>query len=489
MSINQNIRFADGIGNDDNPYSLYEFIKPPRWVFNNVDPLPTSGENEWFYTNTVSSDHFIKTNNTWTLVYNFATGAPSPGLTNIQNDGAVGFFKNIIGTTAHFKGISSLSGKLTFAQLVNDVDLGVNLNSTDVQLGNVQNIKSNFLAVVDPTNFNDSSPGQGYSIGSFWMNRSTNPSRLFICEVAIPTLAVWELIGGSGSGSIDTVANVGTGVGIFRDITGTTANLKSLASSSGKIVYTANADVVNTGVNLVPADVQLPLLINTKYVTNSASNPTVNDDASLGFQVGNLWSNYALGTLYLLRTNTVGAAIWDFIAPSNLFTRNDNDYAKITQTDANSNTAFGATLTPVLLNIGFSPYTLLNFLGTWSTGNSGFGPVNIIYGPARNGKVNDVYAITFNWRGQLLAPAPALRRYVIRMNIGNGGAPAGGVINDSQMVITFEAGSQISSTISKSFIYLEPGQSTINYFLSVVALDGTDTLQTTNVDFVFNQIV
>lgn len=488
MSIDQNIRFNIPPGPSDNPENLYNFIKPPRWIFSNVDPLVTDGQDQWFWTNMITGDHFIKQNSVWTLVYNFQVGTPLPGITNITNDGAIGFFKNIIGSTAHFKGISSLSGKITLAQLTNDVDLSVNINSSDVGLSNVQNIKSNFLAVADPTNFNDSSPGQGYSIGSFWLNRATNPSRLFICEVAIPTLAVWELLAG-GSGTITSIQNVGTGAGILRDITAGTANLKSLSSSSGKIVFTPNADVINAGVNLVPADVQLPLVINTKYVTNSASNPTVNDDASQGFQVGNLWSNYALGTLYQIRTNTVGAAVWDFIAPSNLFTRNDNDYAKITQTDANSNTAFGAVLTPVLLNIGFNPYTLLNFLGTWTTGNSGFGPVNIIYGPPSNGKVNDVYNIVFNWRGQLLAPAPALRRYVIRMNVGNGGAPAGGVINDSQMVITFEAGSQISSTISKSFTYLAPGQSTTNFFLSVSALDGTDTLQTTNVDFVFNQIV
>lgn len=42
----------------------------------------------------------------------------------------------------------------------------------------------------------------------------------------------------------------------------------------------------------------------------SASTPTVNDDITLGYEVGDVW-HHASGSVYDCRDNTDGAAVWD----------------------------------------------------------------------------------------------------------------------------------------------------------------------------------
>lgn len=481
-NIDQNTRFVNSAG-DDNPFGIIDIFKPPRWIFNTTDPISNTGEDQWFFTNITTGDHFIKTQGTWTLYYNFQTGTPSPGITNVINDGAVGFFKNIIGSTAHFKGISSLSGKITFAQLANDVDLSVNLINSDVGLGNVQNIKSNFIATADPTNFDDSS--FGYSIGSFWMNRSTNPSRLFICDSANLTLAVWNQIGGAGSG-ITSIVNLPGSAGLFRDITGgNTANFKALNSTTGKITYINNANSVDFGVNLVKSDVGLSLLENTQYVFRSALNPTVNNDASQSFVQGNLWSNYALGSVYQCRTNTVGAAVWSQIAGS--FTRVDNDFILVRQNGSSHNTAFSGAGVNVLLNIGFSVYDLIQSRGSWARLNLGFGPVIIQRIVPTNGIVGNNYLITYMWTGAV-SSVGAERVYNFGMNIGNGSNPNTGFIIGSGADVVFVANQFRSSTMSHSFVYTSPSATAENLYISVSNETDSTTLITEDLTVMIQQI-
>ncbi len=484
MSINQNIKFAQSSNDHNNPQALYSFVKPPRWLFLLIDPVDaTDGEEFWFATNITSGDHFIKNNGVWINVYNFNTGAPTPGLTNVQNDGAIGFFKNIVATTAHFKGISSISGKIVFAQLANDVDLSVNLISSDVGLGNVQNIKSNFIAVVDPTNFNDSS--QGYSIGSFWMNRSTSPSRLFICDSATLTLAVWNQIGGSGSG-ITSIVNLAGSAGLFRDITGgNTANFKALNSATGKITYVNNPNSVDLGVNINKNDVGLSLIDNTQYVFRSALNPTVNNDASQFFVPGNLWSNYANGSVFLNRTNTVGAAVWSQIAGA--FTRVDNDFILVRQNAGSHNTVFSGTGNNVLLNIGFSVYDLIQSRGSWARLNLGFGPVIIQRTSPTNGIIGNNYVITYMWTGVILAPGPE-SQFSFSMNIGNGSNPNSGFLLGSASEVVFTANQFFHSTMSHSFVYTSPSSTAENLYISVANLTAPATISTTDLTVLIQQI-
>jgi len=485
MAINQTVR-TNSAGNLNNPYSLNEYLKPPRWLFDTIDPVDDTGENEWFYTNTTTNDLFIKSNGAWVVVYNFNTGAPTPGLTTLANDGTgAQWFKSVIGSTAHLRTISSSTGKLTFATLANEIDMTVNLVNSDVGLGFVQNIKSNFISSVDPTAINDSS--QGYTIGSFWLNRGTNPSRLFICESANVAAAIWELL--AGSGVVDNIVNVGVGAGILRDITGGTANLKSLTSSTGKITYTPLVSTIDVGVNLVKGDVGLSLLTNTLYVTQSAVDPTVNNDASQGFVPGNIWNNTAILGLWVNRTNTVGAADWGFIGPSSSFVRNDNDYVFARKGAGPANTAFPVIGRVELLNVGVPVYTLIDFRGNWSALNEGFGPICIQRGIPSNALTNNQYLITYSWTGQLLADPGSDTVIQFGMGVGNGSVPAGApfVIGSSVNAI-FHNGSELTNTVSTSFVYRIPSAVNTSFFLNVVNFNNTVTLSTSDITIVFQQI-
>jgi YVTN family beta-propeller protein len=98
------------------------------------------------------------------------------------------------------------------------------ITKTQVGLGNIANLKSNMVAVSDPTNVNDTD--NGYSIGSRWMN--TAYGREFVCTDATSAAAVWK----------ETTSPAGLQVN---------ANLIDLASPSDARVNLGIATVGNTG--------------------------------------------------------------------------------------------------------------------------------------------------------------------------------------------------------------------------------------------------
>lgn len=486
MSFNQSVRY-NTFGDENNPFSLYDYVKPPRWVFNTSDPIDTTGEDQWFFTNITTGDHFIKTNGTWTLYYNFSTGAPVPGITAIANDGfGVQLFKNIIGTTAHFRTLQSTNGKITFATLPDTIDLAVNLTASDVGLGDVQDTKSNFLAVVDPTPFNDNSPSQGYRVGSFWMNIATTPARFFICRNSTPAAAVWELI----NPNLKNVTDVGGGAGILRDIVSTTGlvRLKTLVSSTGKITFTAGSDTVDAGVSLVKGDVGLSLLDNTRYVTNSTVNPSVSNDNTTGYVVGNLWSNSTTGQLYMAQSVATGAAVWTLIAPSSSL-RTDNDFTSRRMQSVNVTTSFSALSVPVFLEVGLINYGIDSQRGTWSSGNGGFGIVQN-YGPPTNGQANNRYMITYTITARRNGASGVTNDYTIRLNTGTGGLPGNGVITGSSVTLFFPPTSEafVSVVATKSTVYEFPSNGTVTFFFSAVANTSTNPIVTNQLNFIINQI-
>jgi hypothetical protein len=484
MSINQSIKFANS-SDFNNPNGLYEFVKPPRWVFNTTDPIDTTGENEWFFTNITTGDHFIKTLGTWTFVYNFSTGAPSPGLTTLANDGVgVQWFKSVIGTTAHLRTMASSTGKITFATLPNEIDLTVNINKNDVQLSNVQNILNNYTAVVDPNGGNDSS--QGYSIGSIWIN-SAGIVRLFIARSVGVGTAQWDL--SANSNAITTIVNDGAGFGeIFINKIGTTAHLRRIASSSTNILSVNDTEISLNVANLTPSSVGLSLLENTKYVHRSNVNPTVNDDSSQNYAVGNLWANYALGTLYLATSVSVGSAVWVLIAPF-ASARNDNDYTARTGASTNVQTSFSGVGVPQFLNVGAIAYQLVNQKGTWSSSNAGFGIVQN-YGPPSNSISGNRYMITYTLACHVSVASASSRRYELRVNTGNGGLPGSGIIAGSRVNLFFPPTGEATTnlTVTKSCVFDFGSSGTVQFFFSIEPLTNTDSIFEDSISFSINQI-
>lgn len=483
-NVDQNVRFAQSAGSD-NPYAIINNFKPPRWLFDVIDPIGSTGQDEWFYTNIVSGDLFIKQKSVWEHVYNFNTGPPAPGITNIANDGiGAQWFKTIIGSTAHFKTALSSTGKITFASLVNEVDMTVNIDKTDVGLNNVVNILNNYTAVTDP-GVNDGS-NVGFSVGSLWMNVAPNPIRFFIARSVVPGSADWDLVGGSGAG-ITNIVNLAGSAGLFRDITGgSTANFKSLNSTTGKITYVNNANTVDVGVNLIKSDVGLPLVPNRYLNFQSAINPTVNNDASVGFSQSDLWSNYANGNVFMCRTNTVGAAVWSQVAGT--FTRTDNDFILCRRAPGNHDTVFSTTGVNVLLNIGFTVYRVLQSRGSWAQLNLGFGPVIIQRTAPTNGIIGNNYLITYMWTGLVANTGGPERSFSFGMNLGNGSSPSAGFIEGSESRVVFVANQFLQSSMSHSFVYTANSAFAENLFIAVNNLTDTSTLTTSDLTVMIQQI-
>lgn len=128
------------------------------------------------------------------------------------------------------------------------------LTSSDVGLGNVQNTLNNFSATTAPTVSNDSS--QGYSIGSVWINTTTNLA--YVCTNASVGAAIWVT-----STGVTGASNVGSaGVGFFKQESGSTLQFKNLAPASNKISVvddTGNSDV---DIDVVPGNININSLLN-----------------------------------------------------------------------------------------------------------------------------------------------------------------------------------------------------------------------------------
>lgn len=236
--------------------------------------------------------------------------------------GGVGVFTSKLGVNLQFKNIDSGSSKISVTDNVvdNEVEIDVvegnidhdNINNvgsnthTDIDnhiastsnphsvtksqigLSDVPNLLTNLSAVVDPTATDDS--GSGYSVGSLWVNVSTDES--FICLDDSVGAAVWK-----NTSIIDHTDLTSVG-------TNTHAQIDSHISS------TSNPhSVTKTQIGL--SEVQ-----NIKNNFAAASDPTVNDDSTLDYSPGSKWLNTSTGREFVLVDDSVGAAVWRSLEPN-----------------------------------------------------------------------------------------------------------------------------------------------------------------------------
>lgn len=239
MSLNQSIRYAEpNVGNINNPESLFPFVSPSRILVGTINPQPSDGQFFYYWINSTTGDLFFKgLDGAWVNIYNFDV-SPGTGITNLINDGTgAQIFKSVIGTDAHIRTLLSADNKCVLLQEANDIAFSVqNLTPADVQL-----VKDNFNSTRDPINTDDSS--QGYSIGSYWWNTVT--AHFFLCRSNTLNAAAWILFSPAVGGPLTNCANVGFGGGIFANITGSTANFKSLTSTDASIIVSTTGTTVN----------------------------------------------------------------------------------------------------------------------------------------------------------------------------------------------------------------------------------------------------
>ena len=164
-------------------------------------------------------------------------------------------------------------------------------------------LKHNFSATADPTVDDDS--GDGYAVGSVWINTSSTPREAFRCVDATEGAAVWVNtsleIGELGSMASQDAGSVNISGGII-------AGIADLAVADGG---TGASDAATARQNLgveIGVDVQAFL----KHNFSATADPTVDDDSGDGYAVGSVWINTSSTPREAFRCvdATEGAAVW-----------------------------------------------------------------------------------------------------------------------------------------------------------------------------------
>jgi hypothetical protein len=121
----------------------------------------------------------------------------------------------------------------------NNINNPHNITKEQIGLSNVNNIKNNYSATINPNNIHDVL--FGYTVGSRWIN--TINKKEFICVNNSENNAVW-IETTQPSGEINTLSNLGTGEGISSLKFGSDLRIKSLKEGNN-IVMTSNSSEIN----------------------------------------------------------------------------------------------------------------------------------------------------------------------------------------------------------------------------------------------------
>ena len=158
---------------------------------------------------------------------------------------------------------------------------------------------SNLSSTTNPTQTNDSSTTQNYSVGSIWVNVTTNES--FICVDSSIGAAIWK----STSNALSNL----------------TATAKPTASNDSTQGYSPSSVWIDTTNNDVyicissTASNAIWLLITPEVNNNLSATtaPTAANDSSAGYDVGSHWVNTTTQKAYICTSNTVANAVWSEI--------------------------------------------------------------------------------------------------------------------------------------------------------------------------------
>ena len=479
MSINQSIRYSN-YGNSNNPLSLYDFIKPSRWIFNNVNPLPDTGEDQWFYINTVTGDLFEKTDGNWFLVYNFSTSAGT-GITALQSDGGLSFVKPVIGNTGHFKGLNegSVDEIIIDDSQLNEILFSMSPNYIPPLLSRVNNIKIGGDTFIPNNTFDNAS---GFNIGSLW---TVVPSgTLYTCTNNTNGSAVWNRMGPY------TASNVGLGGGqVFKALTSGDFELRTITGTTNQTVITTATNNVVISMDNDYKPVTLDNVVNVKNsYTGSAFSPTVNTDSTQGYQKGSVYSQ-VIGTsadMWVCADPTAGAAVWYDVGNKTSIIK---DYAQFRVSDFTAKqTAIGASSTWYKLNLGSTALNNQLSSGTWSSVDLGSGFV-IRRGPPTNGRSDNIYKISVHGMCYSVNNiADVSQQFNISFCIGSGISPSAGEAG-SIAYLNMNTGEAIrKEPFSYSFMLQSVSSGNEDYFISVENATSTTNIFLEDVVINFEQI-
>ena len=157
----------------------------------------------------------------------------------------------------------------------------------------VQSITNNWVATSDPTVSQDET--QGFSLGSFYFN--TTLSKLFVAVDVTTGAAVWYELGAGG-------------LKVFADVAAFEAD-KGTTSALGDSYIDSTDGVIKFHDGTLFRSVE-----SKKNDFTATTNPTANDDDTLGYQIGSKWVNTSTDTLYICTNAGTGAAVWKAVGAS-----------------------------------------------------------------------------------------------------------------------------------------------------------------------------
>jgi hypothetical protein len=145
-----------------------------------------------------------------------------------------------------------------------------------------------------------------YIVGSRWLDATANEE--YVCLSNEPTAAVWKTTTAAGGG--------GGGVAVHIDIVAPTTTDDS---GDGYVIGTPWLNTVD-GSYYVATDVTPSAAVWVQVASGGGSsthidtvNPTVTDDSSSGFTIGQTWINTTTDSAFIVTDVTVGAAVWTSI--------------------------------------------------------------------------------------------------------------------------------------------------------------------------------
>ena len=374
MSVSQIVRSSSNDPN--NPSGIAsDLLGISRILVNNTNPPSNTGRTSDYFINSTTGDLFgPKQGSKWgDPVYNFDTGVVS-GITNNESDGFQSIVKPVIGNTGHFKGV---------AGSVNQVDIdGGDPNELIISMSSaykpvlLSGIRDNGVLAVslggDTLDPNGLLGLPEYPRGSLYIQIGTTDT-LWICNDAVGK--VWLKVSGEGAG-ISSITNVGAGVGVFRDLTaptaaGENANFKSITGTFNKTDVVDEGSFIRTDMSPSYVPETLNLITNIKDNRLGAiSQPTINDDSTLGYSKGSLWYELELGgviKLWVCQSAAVGAAVWQ-LYPSSGTGGSTKDFV---QYSIGATVGYTQTITGGFQDFNFGPDTptteAIAIASNWST--------------------------------------------------------------------------------------------------------------------------
>lgn len=152
---------------------------------------------------------------------------------------------------------------------------------------------------------------------NYWINTTTGD---FFENIKGNWYLVYNFSTGGTGGDINTIQNIGTGKGLFKDITGSTANFKTILGAATQLTITDAGDEIRMSMNENYKPLTLSRVSNF-YISGDTFPPNGTIGEAQGANVGSIWVQLP-NTIWICQNPTT--RIWNLLTTSNGIQSNIN---------------------------------------------------------------------------------------------------------------------------------------------------------------------